>query len=329
MSGPEFLLAFVLGVDVECRLGNAMFPAHYRRGWHITSTCGVFGAAAAAGKVLALDEQRMIWAMGSASAQSSGLVETLGSMAKSVGVGNSARNGLLSALLAERGVTGPDHPIEGPRGFANVMGEGAEFGTAFSALGERWELMANTYKPYPCGVVLNPVIDACLKLRQRHALAPERIRGVVVVGHPLLAERTDRPSVATGREAQVSAQHSVAVSLLHGVAGVEQYSDAAVRAHEVLDLRSRVTVERDASIPVGAALVRIEMSDGDSAEVRIDHARGSVETPLSDAEIETKVRALADYSSSGADVTRLIDGIWHLDRSQDVGQLMTLAAPAH
>lgn len=328
MSGKEFLLAFVLGVDVECRLGNALSPWHYRRGWHITSTCGVFGAAAAAGKILGLDAQRMLWAFGAASAQSSGLVETLGTMAKSVGVGNSARNGLLSALLAERGLTGPQYPFEGPRGLAKVMGEEADLAAAFAGLGQSWELMANTYKPYPCGVVLNPVIDACLEIRGRHAPVPDRISRVAVVGHPLLAERTDRPAVATGREAQVSAQHSVAVALLQGAAGVQQYTDAAVHAPDVLSLRSRVTVVRDASLPVGAAVVRLEMSDGGEVEVRVDHARGSIERPLSDAEIEGKVRTLAEFGCPQLNPTALIDAVWQLDRSEDVGRLMRFAAPA-
>jgi 2-methylcitrate dehydratase PrpD len=125
MTGAELMHAFILGVEVECRLGNAVSPWHYARGWHITATCGVFGAAAAVGRRLGLDAERMLWALGNASAQSSGLVETLGTMAKSTGVGHSARGGLLAALLAEQGVEGPDAPIEGPRGFLRVMGHEA------------------------------------------------------------------------------------------------------------------------------------------------------------------------------------------------------------
>jgi 2-methylcitrate dehydratase PrpD len=326
VAGPQLLHAFVLGLEVECRLGNAVSPAHYRKGWHITSTCGVFGAAAAVGKLLGLDATRMNWALGSASAQSSGLVETLGSMAKSVGVGNSARNGLLSALLAEQGVTGPDMPIEGPRGFANVMGEAPDFSALVDSLGERWEILANTYKPYPCGVVLNPVIDGCLELRGRHSITPDRIRRVVITAHPLLAERTDRPGVATGREAQVSAQHSVAVSLQHGAAGLAQFGDAAVKDPAVLALRDRVTVVRDSTIPVGAAHVAIELADT-TLSIRVDHARGSLERPLSDCEIETKMRALAQHGWPDANVALLIDAVWSLDRAADAGNIMKFAAP--
>ena len=113
VSGDELLHAVVLGVEAECRIGKAVTPSHYRRGWHITSTCGVFGAAAAAGKLLGLDRQRMMWALGNAAAQSAGLIESLGSMAKSISVGNAARNGLAAALLAEQGFTGPERALEG------------------------------------------------------------------------------------------------------------------------------------------------------------------------------------------------------------------------
>ena len=135
VSGAELLHAFVLGVEIECRLGNAISPGHYRRGWHITATCGVFGAAAAAGELVGLDTTHMIWALGNASAQSSGLVETLGTMAKSIGVGNAARNGLLAALFAERGFAGPDHPLEGPRGFIPVMGGDCDLAGLTAGLG--------------------------------------------------------------------------------------------------------------------------------------------------------------------------------------------------
>ncbi|WP_397452332.1 MmgE/PrpD family protein [Pseudomonas sp. NA-150] len=194
LTGEQLLLAFVLGVEVECRLGMAISPGHYQRGWHITSTCGVFGAAVGAGKVLGLDAQQLVWAMGNASAQSSGLVETLGSMSKSIGVGNSARNGLLSALLANADFSGPERPLEGERGFLNVMGDRPDFREVSEGLGGRWALLANTYKPYPCGVVLNPVIEACLALSRERSWSMDEVVRVELTGHPLLREE---PTVLT------------------------------------------------------------------------------------------------------------------------------------
>lgn len=325
ISGAELLHAFIMGVEVECRIGNAVSPGHYRRGWHITATCGVFGAAAAAGKCLGLDEQRMLWALGNASGQSSGLVETLGSMAKSLGVGNAARNGLLSALLAEEGFAGPDAPLEGPRGFARVMGDAPRLDALTDGLGQQWEILQNTYKPYPCGVVLNPVIEACLELRKKPGFSTERIASITVEGHPLLRERTDRPNVRTGREAQVSAQHSAAVTLLFGAAGVQEYSDAAVSDPNVLRVCSKVQMADNPAFAIEAAQVTATMSDGAQIRVRIDQARGSQARPLTDAEIEEKVRNLVAYGCPGYNPDPLIEAVWSLDRAKDASACLQLA----
>jgi 2-methylcitrate dehydratase PrpD len=331
VSGADLLTAFVIGVEIECRLGNAVSPSHYRRGWHITATCGVFGAAAAAGRLLGLDLRRIVWALGNASAQSSGLVETLGSMAKSIGVGNAARNGLLSALLAECGFAGPDLPLEGPRGFIALTSDAAETDGGFAALtaglGESWEILRNACKPYPCGVVLNPVIDAVLDLRERHHLQASEIDSVIVIGHPLLGERTDRPAPASGREAQVSAQHGVAVALLHGAAGVAQYTDAAVNEPAVLMLRAKVRVGDDAAMPVGAARVTVRLDDGREFAAFIEHARGSLERPLTDAELEQKLLTLAAHGCPKLDAAPLVDAVWSIGDTCDVRDVVRRAVP--
>ncbi|MEL0110932.1 MAG: MmgE/PrpD family protein, partial [Rickettsiales bacterium] len=210
VSGKELLHALALGMEFVCRIGNAVSPDHYARGWHITTTCGIFGAALAAGKALGLDARRLVWAMGTASAQSSGLVETLGFMAKSVGVGGSARGGLLAALLAEKDYNGPDRPLEGERGFLKVTGADPQMEEVSGALGTRWEVLRNIHKPYPCGIVLNAVIDGCLDLHERGAGPLDKIESITLSGHSLLQQRANRPDVMTGRESQVSAQHTVA-----------------------------------------------------------------------------------------------------------------------
>ena len=326
MSGQGLLLALVLGMEVECRLGNAISPMHYQRGWHITSTCGVFGAAAASARALGLDAARTNWALGNASAQSSGLVETLGSMAKSIGVGNAASNGLLSALLAAEGFQGPQHPIEGPRGFLRVMGERPDLESVTTGLGERWEIMSNTYKPYPCGVVLNPVIEACLDLHRDPALALAEVVRIELTGHPLLRERTDRPTVSSGREAQVSAQHAVAVSLTLGKAGLDEFSDGCAADPAWRSLAGKVDFTDDASFGVESATVTLHLRDGGVLSRRIDAARGSLAAPLRDADLERKLAELAAWGGSGCAPQPLIDALWSLDSRADAGSLMPLAA---
>src|SRR5438874_631191 len=184
VSGAELVHALILGIEAECRIGLAVMPTHYRRGWHITATCGIFGAAAAAGKLLGLDNRRMAWALGHAATQSAGLVESLGSMSKSIGVGNAAKNGLAAALFAQAGFTAAERAIEGRYGFAPVTSDSVDLSKITDGPGENWEILTNAYKPYPCGVVLFPVIDACLELRARYVPSPERITAIIVRGHP-------------------------------------------------------------------------------------------------------------------------------------------------
>ena len=238
VSGRELLHAFIIGVETSCRVGLAVMPTHYRRGWHITATCGIFGAAAACARLIGLDVRRTAWALGHAATQSASLVESLGSMSKSLGVGNAAKNGLAAALLAEGGFSGPEKPIEGRYGFAAVTSDSADLALVTDGIGERWEVLNNAYKPYPCGVVLFPVIDACLELRARHVPVPEAIDRVVVRGHPLMRERTDRPNVENRRDARVSLQHSVAAAFLFGAAGLAQYEDDCIADPAVRALRA-------------------------------------------------------------------------------------------
>ena len=322
ISGATLLDAFSLGLEAECRIGRAISPWHYAKGWHITATCGVFGAAVAVGKCLGLDSEKMLWALGNASAQSGGLVETLGTMAKSFGVGNAARNGMLAALAAESGFSGPEKPLEGVRGFANVMGSDPDFAKITDGLGTQWEALRNTYKPYPCGIVLHAVIDACLFLRAQPGFEIGAVRDIVVRGHPLLAQRADRPAVETGREAQVSAQHSVAVSLLTGAAGLAQFNDAAVADPAVRDLRRKIRMVDDPGLSVEAAEVVITLADGQTIARHIEQARGGENNPLSDRDLEAKLRDLAAYGGSGCDPERLIAAIWSLDKTEDAGSIM-------
>ena len=326
VTGTQLLHAAILGIEVECRIGNAVSPWHYARGWHITSTCGVIGAAAAVAKLLKLDAERTTWALGIAANQACGLVETLGSMAKSVSVGNAPRNGIVAALLAQQGVTAAPHTIEGARGFVHVMGERPDLAAIDAALGTSWESARNTYKPYPCGIVLHPVIDALLVLRATHALRADVVDRVIVRGNPLLRQRTDRKAPRTGREASVSAQHTAAVCVLYGAAGVAQYSDACVADPAVQALGARVAVEDDPAIPVGAAVVNVRTADGRTLTHAVAHALGSLERPMSDAAIEAKVRDLASVGAPECDADRLIDAVWAIERLDDAAIVARLAA---
>lgn len=325
VSGAELLLAFILGVELACRIGRAISPGHYTKGWHITATCGVFGAAAGAGTLLGLDERRMIWALGNAATQSCGLCECLGWPAKSIGVGNAARNGLWSALLAEKGFEGPPEPIAGVQGFLNAMAEPPDWAALTDGLGETWELAQNAIKPYPCGFVIHPFLDVVLDWRRQHP--DDAIERVVLRGNPLLSDRTDRPDISTGAESQVSVQHAVAAALVLGQAGLAQFTDACARDPAVVGMRRRIAVVRDPAVATIAAQVELCTADGRTHRLSTPAARGSPANPMSDRDVEEKLRTVVGSWQPGYDVAPLIAAIWALDRSDDAARVLALTVP--
>src|SRR5262245_1258264 len=299
IPGAALLHAFILGVETTCRMGNAVMPGHYEHGWHITSTCGVFGAAVAAARLLRLNEAQVVSALGIAATQAAGLVEVLGSMARVLNAGFAARNGIAAARLAREGFEGPRQPIEGLRGFINVFGGNKDLARIVEGLGERWELTQVAYKPYPSGVVLHALIDACLEHRE----ALHGAQDIVVHMHPLAIEHTDRPEPRNAIEARLSAQHAVAACLVHGDAGLAQFSDAAALDSEVRTLRQRVRVLPDPGLDKMAARIHAGTQSFEAPASR----------PMDDARLETKFRSLA-----GARARQLLDTVRSLERLPQV-----------
>jgi 2-methylcitrate dehydratase PrpD len=330
LSGRDVLTAFVLGVEVECRIGNAVSPGHYARGWHITSTCGVFGAAAACAKLLGLAAEGITNAIGIAASQSAGIVENLPTAAKNVSVGNAARNGLFAALLAAEGYDASPRAIEGPLGWARAMGDEPDLQRLVGGLGNSWEIAKNTYKPYPAGIVFHAVIDACFDLRTRLNRRTENIVSVTVQGSALLLARGDRP-VRNERDARVSIHHCAACALLRGVAGMAEFAEATVFQLDIVSLRQKVRAERDSSLPDGAARVNIQLASGEMLSATVMTAHGSLADPLSDDDIEAKLRDCSRLGGTGWNVNTLIEDVGRLDRLDDVSSLMSAhdgAAPA-
>src|ERR1700739_1134991 len=187
VDGRAFLNALILGVETECRIGNAVYPDHYDRGWHITGTAGVFGAAASAGKLLDLSEQQMIWALGLAASQPVGLREAVASMNKSFNPGRAASNGLFAAVLASKNFTSSNEMIEAKRGWVNTISTKQDYKEITDGLGTRFETALNTYKPFACGIVLHPAIDAAIRLRDENKLTADQIGRAELKVHPLLS----------------------------------------------------------------------------------------------------------------------------------------------
>lgn len=294
ISGEDFLHAFILGVETECRIGNAVYPAHYDIGWHITGTTGVFGAAAAVGKLVGLDEQQMIWALGIAGTQSSGFREMFGTMCKSFHPGRAAQNGLTSALLAKQNFTSSNRVLEAPRGFAHVMSTARNFDEITEGLGEHFEISLNTYKPFACGIVIHPAIDGCVQLRNENGLKAEDVAAIELTVHPLVLELTGKKTPQTGLEGKFSVYHSCAVALIYGAAGENEYGDDVVSNRTVIALRDRITASASPDIREDEVRIRLTAGDGKVIDKHVKHAIGSLERPMSDADLEAKFRGLAE-----------------------------------
>jgi len=327
LSGAQFVHAFVLGVDAECRIGISVFPEHYNVGWHITGTAGVFGAAAATGKLLGLNEQQMRWALGIAATQSSGLREMFGTMCKSFHPGHAARNGLIAALLASKNFTSSERAIEAPRGFGHVLSTKFDPTMITGDLGRRYELSSNMYKPYACGLVVHASIDGCVELRREHQMKPDDIERVELTVWPMVLELTGNKKPQTGLEGKFSVYHAAAVALLYGAALESEFSEAVVRDPRVTALRDRVTATADASVGKLEAHVKITLRNGTVLKHHVAHALGSLQRPMSDTDLENKFRGLVTGVLPPAQIEELIGLCWKVGELEDVGAIARAAVP--
>ena len=236
-------------------------------------------------------------------------------------VGNAARNGLFAALLAEQGYTAAPAAIEGALGWARAMGDDPDVSEITDDLGTRWEIQKNTYKPYPCGIVMHAVIDACLALRRDHALTAAEIAEVMISGDQLLLDRGNR-AVTNERDARVSIHHCAAVAFLFGAAGLKEFSDDTVRAPAVTAFRDRIKPRLNPDSPRGAATATVRTTDGRTLTTTVLHARGSLEQPLSDHDIESKVRDLAQHGAFAGAIEDAIAAAWRLDEMASIDPLV-------
>jgi 2-methylcitrate dehydratase PrpD len=325
-GGRDVIDALVLGIDVACRIGNVMYPDHYDRGWHITGSTGMLGAAAACSRLLKLDEQQTQMALGIAASQPVGLREQFGTMTKPFHPGGAARAGLMSALLASKGFTSSPRALEAPRGFVQVASDKRAWHEATDELGQRFEISFNTYKPFACGIVIHPSIDACVQLRDQ-GVKPDDVERIELRVHSLVLELTGKKEPKDGLQGKFSVYHGCAVGLIHGRAGEEEFSDAVVNDPQVVALRNKVQATVDDSIQEEAVQVTAVLKDGRRVAVRVDHAIGSVENPLSDAQLEAKFAALV-VPVLGQDRCTAITNHWRsLASIADIQTFVALCRP--
>ncbi|WP_139315294.1 MmgE/PrpD family protein [Mongoliimonas terrestris] len=323
VDGRTLLAAYVAGFDVAVRAGQGA-PGHHRGGWHLTGTLGTIGAGAAVARLLGLDARQTAYAVGIATTQAAGMQQNRGTMCKSFHAGKAAANGALAGLLAEGGFDSSLEILEGRKGFCRIFSDTAAPETLLDGLGSRFEIERNGFKPYACGIVLHPTIDAMVAIGRR---IPDKasVREIALRVHPHAVSITGVADPKTGLKSKFSLTHSAAVACLDGAAGIEQYGDARAAAPDVIALRERVSVETDDSLGKDQAFARVTLAGGDVLEQAVTHATGTVDNPMSDGALEEKFLANArPVVGDGAD--RLADAVWGLDRMEDVRGLLQQAA---
>ncbi len=318
LSGRQLIDALVLGIEVSCRVGNAVYPDHYDRGWHITGTTGMLGSAAACSRLLGLDVAHTQMALGIAASQPIGLREQFGTMSKPFHPGGAARVGLMSALMARHGYTASKRALEAPRGLLQVFSDKTDWSEITEGLGTRWEAALNTYKPFACGIVIHPAIDGCVQLARAHGLKAADIAKVSLKVHSLVLELTGNKTPADGLQSKFSVYHSCAVGLLYGQAGEHEYTDEVVNRPEVLALRAKVEATFDDRIDEASADLTIHTTDGRALHLFVEHAIGSVERPMSNEQLRGKFVGQAEPVLGAAKAARA----WEL--SMDIAQQASL-----
>lgn len=325
VNGRDFLVAGILGLEATCRVALAIRNVRHGAVWHMTGTAGVFGAAAAAGRLLGLDAGNMARAFSLAGTQASGLRESFGTMTKAFHPARAAQSGVLAALLAQRGFTSSTTIIEGRHGFAAALvPNDGDFGCITDGLLERWEVMNNAPKPYACGILSHPLIDAMLALRAKPGVSAGKVAGVRGRVNPLTIKLESRPEPMTGLEGRLSFQHAMSVALVDGACFPAQFTDERVLDPVVAGLRRKIQVDGDASVAQDQCELTMTLLDGSVYTERVEHATGSPDNPVTDAQLEEKFRVLAGSVLPKVRIERLLGTLWQLECANDLGAIIKL-----
>ena len=323
-SGKQLIEAIVLGYEVGIRVGEAAGTSHYRY-WHTTGTCGTFGAAAAAGRIMGLNREEMVHVLGNAGTQASGLWEFLsdGAMSKQLHPAKAAFNGIFSADLAGRGFTGAKEILEGEKGFCLATSTDFDLGRLVGGLGEGFRIMEVSFKPYAACRHIHPGIDAILEIQKAHNISPDRIKKVdlgITSGAFSLLEKT-RPD--TPYAAKFSVPFCVAVAIVEGNVGLEQFSGKMLRKASVRDLMKKVEFQVDHEIDRtyprewGAKASVVDI-DGNLYVSQVSHPRGDPENPLSREELEEKFIELSKKQTKGEQAKIWFQAFKELDTVENI-----------
>jgi 2-methylcitrate dehydratase PrpD len=332
IDGKTFMLAFLTGFEVECKISEWMLPQHYLRGLHSSATVGTFGAYAAAAKLLDLKDDKLRSGFGIAASFAAGIRCNFGTMTKPLHVGRAAENGVTAALLAARGFSADPDALDGPWGFFAVQGGGVSAEKISQGFGKVWTIVEPgvSIKPYPCGVLTHPTIDLMLKLVSENAIKPDQIESVKVYAGTNILNPIRYPIAANHLQAKFSLPAALAMVALARKAGKREFSDAFVGSAAMQAMQKRITTELDPAIEkMGFDKMRsriaIRLKTGRAVEGWADERyRGGPENPLSDADLEAKVRSCCEGILDDKAQTKLIDAARSVTQLTDAGKLMQI-----
>ena len=329
MNGEDFLLAFTLGVEVAARVCMAVSvaPASGDIGWSQTGIAAGIGAAAAAAKALGLDAQRTIWALGIAALDASGFRAAHGTMSATWIFGHAAQSGLRAAILAKHGLDGPRDPLGGKYGYASLFATKPYLAYLSDSLGAQFEVDALAYKPYPCGIVIHPSLDAALAWRQSEDEVSPSIAHVALRVHPSALALGYRRHPAGVLEAKVSLYHWVAAALVRGRAGLAEGQEDVISDPQIMRLRDAIEAEGDSTLGAESAILTVTREDGQQRTIAITANKGSIANPMSDDDLSEKFKGQASLQLASEKVAQLLNACWRVDQLGDVAEIARLSQP--
>jgi len=331
VGGAELLRAIALGYEVSLRIGSAINPSHYLSGFHPTGTIAHFGTTTTAGILLGLDADQLVNALGLAGSMASGInqYEADGTVVKHLHPGNAARDGILSALMARKGFTGPEEVIEGRLGFAHCFADECDASAIVEEMGENWRFMKIYFKPYCSCRYVHYAIECVQKVLEGHPIAHDAVERGVIRTHRNAKQGSDIPEFRTPLHARTSIQHGVSAILVKGEAGLQQYTEEAICDEQVCAMATRVSVEFDEELQKSypdprPMAIELYTTDGTCHTARVDYAKGDPLNPMSDEELCAKFRDVTTGILSEDDATAVIDTCLSASKIDDVGELMHL-----
>ncbi len=334
-SGRAFLEAFLTGVEVECKIAEAINPDHYQRGFHSTGTIGTFGAAASTARLLNLDAAATAHALGIAASLSAGIRVNFGSMTKPLHAGRAAENGVTAAELAGRGFTAGDDGLDGEWGFFQVLGGGADLPRILGALGKPFSIVdpGVSFKPYPCGSLGHPTMDAMLKLVTDHDVKPEQIARVRVRAGSNILNPLRYKTAKTELEAKFCLPFMMASIALRRRAGIREFTDPFVSSAPVQAMMSRVETVFDQGIEARGfdkmrSIVEVDLTGGGTlTQPSDDRYRGGPDRPFTRAELHEKFTDCASLVLPPERIRRALELIESLDQMKNVRELSQALVP--